>query len=182
LPEIGDIKEGVAFFHLQQQQQEEQQEIESSSSSSSSDSVLASPSLAVVLYDITINQQQQHQQQQQSLIGIPIRDGRLVDSQNRPGTPHIHLLLPTTMDPSLPPSLPPSSTITVTWNGDKIRAGSSHRCAATRDDEVAPERKAALDAALVALGTFKLFLLPPSLPYSLSTFSLTCCHTACYVS
>ena len=42
-------------------------------------------------------------------------------------------------------------SVAVTWNGDKARAGSSHRCE-VREAETSAPRKEALDKALEELG------------------------------
>ena len=86
----------------------------------------------------------------QAIVGLPIKDGKLVHPSDTTASPRILLLRPPTMEKKTEEES--ESTITVTWNGDKIRTGSSHRCSQTRDDAVAPERKQALDQALVELG------------------------------
>lgn len=100
------------------------------------------------------------EQGQAAIVGLPIKDGKLVHPSNKQASPRILLLRSSsTFTPTMESekkdeagSSNSSSTVTVTWNGDKIRTGSSHRCAETRDTAVAPERKQALDQALVELG------------------------------
>lgn len=187
IPELADIKEGLVFFQLQQPPHPGRD-----SARAPDKAIVASPAPTLGQGDASSPSQAWLSLSLQSpgdglaapasegrarLLGLPLRNGRLQDPQARPGAPRILLNLPpSSMDNSSPP-IHPSSTITVTWNGDKIRTGSSHRCAATREDAVVPARKAALDAALTSLGTSlpisRLPPLPPLLPPLASVRVLT---------
>ena len=135
LPELQDVREGVAFFHLQ--------------------GLEAGAALGLEIVGgggATAGR----------VVGVPIRNGQLVlaaSDDDGPTTttataPRIRLTgasatATTMMEPSSAGGS--SVAVAVTWNGDKVRAGSSHRCE-VREAEVSGPRKEALDTALAELG------------------------------
>ena len=89
------------------------------------------------------------------IIGVPIANGQLeLTKEGKTAAPRIWLVMSSSssyqqqINTGGEEGVPPS--VTVTWNGDKIRTGSSHRCE-TREGEVSEERKLALDKALTEL-------------------------------
>lgn len=81
---------------------------------------------------------------------MPIANGQLVVEGGKTGAARIWLSM-SSSEEQVEGGENDAASVTVTWNGDKIRTGSSHRCE-TREGEVSEERKAALDKALTQLG------------------------------
>ena len=124
LPELPDIREGVAFFHLQAE----------------------GPGAEALGLEIGAGARARN-------VAVSIQDGQLVLAGSSTATnasPRVRLTgAGATMEPSSAGGT--SVAVAVTWNGDKVRAGSSHRCE-VREAEVSGPRKEALDKALAELG------------------------------
>lgn len=132
LPELPDIREGLAFFHVQTQGQHSLRV----ASGGGGDGGGAGQSSSG------------------PVVGVPIENGRLVltpgDASTSP--PRIHLVGPSTGSSMEGRDAKDGDlSVAVTWNGDKVRAGSSHRCE-VREAETSVPRKEALDWALAELG------------------------------
>jgi hypothetical protein len=137
LPNLAEIREGVAFFHLQTQQGQ------------------GEPGLGLRVVSAGSAAGREPAGSAGRVVAVPIENGELVlpPAKEAPRILLTRAAAAAGMDPS-PSSYaagPGDVSVSVTWNGEKVRAGSSHRCE-VREAETSAPRKEALDKALLELG------------------------------